>query len=182
MQEKVCGSSSGCKQSTKVPLLQHSAPRSGQAAGFSGGLRNTSGVWFPLCHLLLEMFRTRVLIPLLDLKLLRKSNSLGRHWRRACAGGDGALLECSPPFPCSRMAFGSWSHLWLWAHISPAAPSAPWSAGSSCFAAGDALSVVPHGTGCSVPPAEIPTAFSKLPKGFAQKGHPKNDCRNLIYF
>lgn len=123
MREKVCGSSSGCKQSTKVPLLQHSAPRAGQAAGFSGGLRNTSGVWFPLCHLLLEMFRTRVLIPLLDLK--RKSNSLGRHWRRACAGGDGALLECSPPFPCSRMAFGSWSHLCLRAHISPAAPSAP---------------------------------------------------------
>lgn len=53
---------------------------------------------------------------------------------------------------------------------------------TSCFAAGGALSGVPHGTGCSVPPAEIPTAFSKLPKGFAQKGHPKNDCRNLIYF
>lgn len=67
-------------------------------------------------------------------------------------------------------------------HISPAAPSALWSAGSSCFAAGDALWFSLWHRVLSASPAEMPIAFSEPSKGFAQKGHPVNNCRIQIYF
>lgn len=55
-------------------------------------------------------------------------------------------------------------------HISPAAPSSLWSAGSICFAAGDALSGFPCGTGCSLRLQQrCPLHSASHPRGLHRK-------------